>query len=155
QGTESADATPPEKAGGIELARRDAVLSRPTERATDSKTSVPVESLAARLVHLLPVIWLTGSTLFSFRLLLAAVVLQRRLSACRPVNDPTMLELLDRTRQTLGLKRTPALLVSPESMSPCVAGTWCLRIIVPESLITEGSTARLRHVLAHELAHLV
>ena len=54
-----------------------------------------------------------------------------------------------------GLKRTPALLVTPECLSPCIVGTWNPRIVLPESVVTQSSTARLRHVLAHELAHLV
>ena len=43
----------------------------------------------------------------------------------------------------------------PNACSPCVVGTWNPRIVLPESVVTESSTARLRHVLAHELAHLV
>ena len=53
------------------------------------------------------------------------------------------------------LKRTPVLLVTPESQSPCIVGTWNPRIVLPESVVTESSTGRVCHVLAHELAHLV
>ena len=40
-------------------------------------------------------------------------------------------------------------------MSPCIVGTWNPRIVLPESIVTESSTGRVCHVLAHELAHLV
>src|SRR5262249_54969104 len=63
-------------------------------------------------------------------------------------------DLLDDCRSRLGIRRTPALLVTPECLSPCVVGTWGPRIILPESLVTQSPPARLRHVLAHELAHL-
>src|SRR6185369_688145 len=66
-----------------------------------------------------------------------------------------LLELLETSRRRIGLKRTPALLVTPECVSPCIVGTWHPRIVLPESVVTQSSTARLRHVLAHELAHLV
>jgi hypothetical protein len=82
------------------------------------------------------------------------MLLRRRLSACRPVTDPFLLELLEASRRRIGLKRSPVLLVTPEFVSPCIAGTWNPKIILPESVVTESSAARLRHALAHELAHL-
>jgi hypothetical protein len=63
--------------------------------------------------------------------------------------------MLETVRELLRMKRTPALLVSPEPISPCLIGTWNPRIVLPESILTESSPTRLRHVLAHELAHLV
>ena len=66
-----------------------------------------------------------------------------------------VLKLLETSRRRMGLKRTPALLVTPESLSPCIVGTWNPGIVLPESVVTESSTQQLRHVLAHELAHLV
>jgi hypothetical protein len=46
------------------------------------------------------------------------------------------------------------LLVTPEGNSPCVVGTWNPAIVLPESVMTDASAEQLRHVLAHELAHL-
>ena len=89
------------------------------------------------------------------KLLATALVLLRRLSACRPVTYAAVLDLLDACRRRLGRRRTPALLVTPECLSPCIVRTWSPKIVLPESLVTESSLARLRHVLAHELAHLV
>ncbi len=114
--------------------------------------SVP---LKIRLVRLQTVIWFAGCLLFALRYLLAAVVLNRRLSAWRLANDSAVLELLECARRQLRLRSTPELFVSPEPIRPCVLGTWRPRIVVPELLITEASTGRLQHVLAHELAHLV
>ena len=65
------------------------------------------------------------------------------------------MDFLETSRRRLGLKRAPVLLVTPECLSPCIVGTWNPRIVLPESVVTESSTARLRHVLAHEPAHLV
>jgi beta-lactamase regulating signal transducer with metallopeptidase domain/5-hydroxyisourate hydrolase-like protein (transthyretin family) len=107
------------------------------------------------ITRVLSSVWLAGCLLLGLKLLATALVLRRRLSACRPVTDAAVLELLESSRRRIGLKRTPALLVTPECPSPCIVGTWNPRIVLPEWVVTESSTARLRHVLAHELAHRV
>jgi beta-lactamase regulating signal transducer with metallopeptidase domain/5-hydroxyisourate hydrolase-like protein (transthyretin family) len=114
--------------------------------------SLSVPSLS---VQYLSILWLAGCLASGLQLSASAVALRRRLAVCRPVTDGAVLDLLDDLRQRIGLKRSPALLVTPESVSPCFVGTWNPRIIVPESMMTGSSTASLRHVLAHELAHLV
>jgi beta-lactamase regulating signal transducer with metallopeptidase domain len=98
---------------------------------------------------------LAGSLVCGLQLLGAALVLRRRLSICRPVTDAPVLAVLESACQRIGLRRCPGLLVTPESISPCIVGTWKPRIIVPESIVTDSSGTRIRHVLAHELAHLV
>jgi beta-lactamase regulating signal transducer with metallopeptidase domain/5-hydroxyisourate hydrolase-like protein (transthyretin family) len=110
---------------------------------------------AVFLTRVLSSIWLAGFLLLGLKLLATALVLRRRLSACRPVTDAALLNLLETARLRIGLQRTPALLVTPECLSPCIVGTWNPRIVLPESVVTQSSTERLRHVLAHELAHLV
>ncbi len=107
------------------------------------------------LVRALAVVWLAGCLWLTLKLVVATVLLRQRLTACRAVADTTILEQLDTIRQRMGLRRTPAVLVTPESISPCIAGTWCPRIIVPESVVAEPSAERLSHIFAHELAHLV
>jgi beta-lactamase regulating signal transducer with metallopeptidase domain len=110
---------------------------------------------AGSMTRVLSSLWLAGCLLLGLKLLATAILLRRRLSACRPVTDAGLLELLETSRRRVGLKRTPGLLVTPEFLSPCIVGTSNPRIVLPESVVTESSTSRLRHVLAHELAHLV
>ena len=100
-------------------------------------------------------IWLIGCVIFGLRLLQSSFALRRRLAACRRVDDPRLLSLLNATQAKFRLRRTPILLVTPESVSPYIVGTFSPKIIVPESIAMEASPARLRHVLAHEMAHLV
>jgi beta-lactamase regulating signal transducer with metallopeptidase domain len=107
------------------------------------------------VTRILSSFWLAGCLLLASKLLATALVLRRRLVACRRVTDPTVLRLLEATRCRMGLRRTPALLVTPDCLSPCIVGTLRPRIVLPESVVTESSPDRLRHVLAHELAHLV
>src|SRR5262249_19927796 len=98
---------------------------------------------AVFLTRILSSVWLAGCLLLGLKLLATALVLRRRLSACRPVADAAVLELLEACRRRLGLKRTPALLVTPECLSPCIVGTWNPRIVLPESVVTQSSTTRL------------
>jgi beta-lactamase regulating signal transducer with metallopeptidase domain len=110
---------------------------------------------AVLITRILSSFWLAGCLFFGLKLLGTALILRRRLSACRPVTDATLLDFLETSRRRVGLKRTPVLLVTPDSLSPCIARTWNPRIVLPESVVTESSTERVCHVLAHELAHLV
>ncbi len=110
---------------------------------------------AVLITRILSSFWLAGCLFFGLKLLGTALILRRRLSACRPVTDAALLDFLETSRRRVGLKRTPVLLVTPESQSPCIVGTWNPRIVLPESVVTESSTGRVCHVLAHELAHLV
>jgi bla regulator protein blaR1 len=134
----------------------------PTEALSPSPETVPVGTPpgegrfdAVFLTRALSSLWLAGCLVLGLKLLVTALVLRRRLSACRPVTDASVRGLLEATRRRLGLKRTPALLVTPEGLSPCLVGTWNPRIVLPESVLTQSSPERLCHVLAHELAHVV
>jgi beta-lactamase regulating signal transducer with metallopeptidase domain len=112
-------------------------------------------SLAPLAVRTLTALWLAGCLVSGLRLLAASRILQRRLSACRAVQDGAVLKLLESARLQVGIVQTPALFVTPEAVSPCIVGARHPRIVLPESIVTDGSAARLRYVLAHELAHLL
>jgi beta-lactamase regulating signal transducer with metallopeptidase domain len=101
------------------------------------------------------VIWLTGCALMTLKLVATAIVLRRQLTACRRVMDTRLLELLIDCCSLFGIRRTPALLVTPECISPCIVGLRRPKIVLPELLATHTDTERVRHVLAHELAHIV
>ncbi len=110
---------------------------------------------AVLITRILSSFWLAGCLFFGLKLLGTSLILRRRLSACRPVTDAALLEFLETSRRRVGLQRTPVLLVTPDSLSPCIVGTWNPRIVLPESVVTESSIGRVCHVLAHELGHLV
>lgn len=143
----------------VSLARqpRAADVSPPVVSAT-IRHADSISSSAARgplPIQIFSAIWLAGCLVFGLRLLSAALLLRRCLSACRPVKDAVLLNLLETARLRLGINRAPALFVTPEAISPCIVGARHPRIVLPESLVTEASAVQLRHVLAHELAHLV
>jgi beta-lactamase regulating signal transducer with metallopeptidase domain len=121
--------------------------SQSAPRITDRSASIPLAAIVSGC-------WLAGCLTSGIHLLVALLVLRRRLSASRPVTDPVLLRSLERAATQVGLSRSPPLFVTPEEISPCLVGTWRPRLVVPESLVTEHSAARLQHVLAHELAHV-
>jgi beta-lactamase regulating signal transducer with metallopeptidase domain len=126
----------------------------PAGTESESMPSTKVTLDGAIFTRILSAIWLVGCVVMGLKLVTSALSLRRRLSACRPVTDAAILDLLETSRIRIGLKRSPALLVTPESLSPCIVGIWHSRIVLPESVVTELSSTRLYHVLAHELAHL-
>jgi beta-lactamase regulating signal transducer with metallopeptidase domain len=130
--------------------------SPPISSGTPMRLMPSIKDLfdAVLITRILSSFWLAGCLFFGLKLLGTALILRRRLSACRPLTDATLLDFLETSRRRVGLKRTPVLLVTPDSQSPCIARTWNPRIVLPESVVTESSTARVCHVLAHELAHL-
>jgi len=162
-GTAAPPATDPEPLHRAE-AQRDAAPAASSDQSESALSPLEAPAVvtppnvrfdAALLVRALSAIWLIGCLALGLRLAAAAFVLRRRLAACCPVTDPALLRMLETAGQRLGVRRIPALVVTPESLSPCLVGTLRPTIVLPESVITESSKTRLRHVLAHELAHLV
>ena len=127
-------------------ARNDQAISSPVRHAAEFN----VFSLS-----MLSIVWVLGCAIATLNLVWTHFLLRRRLLVCRQVTDPVALRLLSILSRQLRLQRIPVLLVSPDHCSPFVVGAWNPRIILPEAMLTDASAARLRHVLAHELAHLV
>ncbi len=72
----------------------------------------------------------------------------------RPVDDPTMTELLDELRCAMGCRRLVALREVPDLTTPATAGRRRPVVMLPDDW-RSWSDAERRAVLAHELAHIV
>ena len=140
--------------------------SKSFAEATRTRDDLPPEAFAPTTVlntrwsplivaRMLTAVWLSGCVFFGLQLFAALFALRRRISACRRVVDPNLLDLLSAARQRFRLHRSPQLLVTPEAVSPYIVGAIVPKIIISESLVTGSSVTQLRHVLAHEMAHLV
>jgi BlaR1 peptidase M56 len=81
-----------------------------------------------------------------------AVALCRRRG--RPVDDPTMTELLDELQCAMGCRRLVALREVPDLTTPATAGRRRPVVMLPDDW-RSWSDAERRAVLAHELAHVV
>ncbi len=129
--------------------------STPAAVTSESTTTFHFPAQAFPIVRIVALIWVAGCLLLGLKLMRSSIVLRRRLSVCRLVTDAGVLSALELAQKQIGVRVRARLLVTPESISPCIVGVLKPRIIVPEALFTDSSTDTLRHVLAHELAHLV
>ena len=134
---------------------RDLVVRCPPRSRRSPRPSADRPTRASTIVRILSSAWLAGCLVSGLQLLGAALVLRRRLSACRPVTDAAVLAVLetacrqDRARKASRLAGHAGIdqslhrgnLEAPHHR----AGIDRHGVLVH----------RIRHVLAHELAHLV
>lgn len=111
--------------------------------------SPPPQSLAARLL----VLQLLGAGLLLAARARQALALRRVVRRTYPVHDPALVGLVRQACTSQGLRRAPALLASRDGVGPAAAGLWRRRIILPAAIIEQVPAARLRPVIAHEVAH--
>lgn len=79
---------------------------------------------------------------------------ERLRSAGRPVEDPSLLDLMARHARRLGLRVIPALRTCERVAAPVVVGLLRPVVLVPASMLTGLTPDQLSIVLTHELAHL-
>jgi beta-lactamase regulating signal transducer with metallopeptidase domain len=97
--------------------------------------------------------WACGALLFLVRAVSARILLARLLSRCRPASKGVRL-LSRKAARSLGLRRSPALLVTRDLGTPALAGILRPRILLPSWMVDDASPRQLLLVLRHELAHL-
>ena len=77
-----------------------------------------------------------------------------RLSACRLLDDPQLIDLMLRECDALGVGRRPTLREVPSLAAPAVFGLMRQTICLPPHLIATSSEQEIRWILRHELAHI-
>lgn len=118
--------------------------------ATDGPSPRP----RLRTSALLLATWLTGALALALRGLWLERRFRRRLAGEAPTSDPRLRELLDELRQRLRVRRAVDLVVCELVPSPAVAGWRRPHLLLPGRVARDFGPAELRHVLAHELAHV-
>jgi len=119
-------------------------------KATVVNTNEPFQNLPAVLF----LAWLGGVFMFSARLIVANVLLGRRLRDAATTKDAILLERFDDCCRRAGIRRQPALLITSAIRIPATAGLWRPRILLPPRLFDRLSDHEQRSVLLHELAHV-
>ncbi|MEO6569284.1 MAG: M56 family metallopeptidase [Opitutaceae bacterium] len=99
-------------------------------------------------------VWFAGVFVLSVHVLVDSIALGRRLSRVRPTTNAAALGMLQECCARLGVPRPPRLIETTEVASPAVYGLFRPRLLLPEKFSSTFSTAELRFVLLHELAHL-
>ncbi|WP_339807359.1 M56 family metallopeptidase [Paenibacillus sp. FSL R7-0337] len=98
-------------------------------------------------------IWLLGVVLMLLNGLLYIRRMQRERRQLRQVNAPEILQVVLATRRQFGIRRAIPIYTGGSANNPYLSGLTRPWIFVPEQALRELDASRLRHILAHELAH--
>ena len=77
----------------------------------------------------------------------------RLVRAGRRISDARLLELLNASREVLGVRRRVELVAIDRLSSPAIFGLFRLRLLLPETVLQELNEEELRMIFLHELAH--
>lgn len=101
---------------------------------------------------LLLALWGAAAATLLAQLLVARLLLARRLGRREAVTDPDLLALLDSLRAEMAIPRPVRITRAAGLSSPIALGGG--EICLPDAALTELDASQQRSVLAHELAHL-
>ncbi|WP_238654453.1 M56 family metallopeptidase [Paenibacillus piscarius] len=99
------------------------------------------------------VIWLLGAVFMLLNGLLYIRRMQRERRRLRRVNAPEVLQVVLAARRQFGIKKAIPVYTGGSANNPYLSGLMRPWIFVPEQALRELEASRLRHILAHELAH--
>jgi RND family efflux transporter MFP subunit len=163
QPVESATAVPPitDVFDAIVAPPRVAITERPIEPARPhgaaELTLGPLRLVgmagAVMVLMLVTLVWLTGVLVASVRLVLRGIVAAGLRRRARPVDDPAVNSLCASLATSMGVRRSPPVLVLDDLAGPLLVGLFRPAIVLPGP-VPDAASAELRHVVAHELAHL-
>ena len=122
--------------------------------ATTPATDAPA---AAKPFPWLPIgaaIWAFGVLALATRTAIASVRLSRAVRKMTRVDDPKVLELLQKCGVELGVATPPVVLTSPDLPAPALMGFLRPRLLLPAHVLADFQPAELRLIALHELAHL-
>jgi beta-lactamase regulating signal transducer with metallopeptidase domain len=100
--------------------------------------------------------WLAGMGLFLFLLIFKMTKLRRwhQRQKERKSIPPWFHELLVETGRRLNLEQLPAIVFSPDAVTPAVYGVLRPVLLLPEHYLSELSREEAEHVLLHEMCHV-
>lgn len=118
------------------------------EPPADAEPESPALPDAAEVLAL---VWLGGALVLLVWKATSCRSFSRYLRAgCRAVEDPALLDLLSRTGEELGVRRSVELYENPLAASPMLLGLFRPCVVLPSAAVAE---ADFRHTVLHELTH--
>jgi len=72
----------------------------------------------------------------------------------RAISDARLLELLELSREAMGVRSRVTLISVAQLNSPAVFGFWKVRLLLPEGLAEQLTDGELRMIFLHEMAHV-
>jgi beta-lactamase regulating signal transducer with metallopeptidase domain len=128
--------------------------SLPSEGAAKVDVSREMDVSLINPISVAYFIWL-AVMLFMLCITVFAYVKLRKLRTCSAdVKDSAALEMFSQLKRRIGVKKSVALRASSEIYTPMSLGVFSSVIIVPDSIMNDGSRDELEMILAHELAHI-
>ncbi|WP_410771648.1 M56 family metallopeptidase [Fontibacillus sp. BL9] len=100
------------------------------------------------------VIWCFGFLLMFLYAGIALIVLHIKFRHASRCTDPAVMELANRCRLMLRMKRRVQILCVSSNIPPVHIGLWKPKILLSSSLLNSLSPGQLQHVLMHELVHI-
>jgi beta-lactamase regulating signal transducer with metallopeptidase domain len=97
--------------------------------------------------------WLGGAACYLGLVAVQTARASRRWSQDRLSTDHVLLDLLENCKTETGVTAPIGLVISSSVASPAIMGWLRPRILLPAQLVAGSSTAELRPILLHELAH--
>ena len=119
-----------------------------------SATWVESRETAKSWTAFLPLVWLLGFLALVTRVAWRNYRLSDRLRRAPPVTDSAVLALIQRCRQSAGVRQPLWVIETAEVKSPALFGALVPRLLVPAGLISRFTAAELRFIFMHELEHV-
>ncbi len=126
----------------------------PEARILPSATWVESRETAKPWTTFLPLVWLSGFLALVTRVAWRNYRLSDRLRRAPAVTDSAVLELIQRCRQSAGVRQPLWVIETAEVKSPALFGVLVPRLLVPAGLISRFTAAELRFIFMHELEHV-
>lgn len=127
--------------------------SPPSTRSETLSQAEPERSVSFAWKPTLIGLWLLGILWFLGQSLWSSFNLWRVVKTQRPVIHAEVLNLLEDSKETMGIQTVLGLVESDRVRTPALFGFVRPRLLLPKALLTELSLPQLRHVFLHELAH--
>lgn len=121
-------------------------------RATSARDAT-LPSMAGQILPWLIIMWMTGAAFVLLRLAFGTARARRLVKSGVLVQSARMLDEFERVRRALGVRRNVRMLISDAATIPLTVGTLHPTLVLPGEA-TSWPQARIRCVLAHELAHV-
>jgi len=130
-------------------------IPMPGERARLEPTTRPADATDwHRLAGWATIVYAVGAALMLARMLVGLRGGQRLRRTCTPVEDPSVLEVIHRQAEALGMRAAPLVAWCGRVATPVVVGLLRPAVLLPASLASGLTPHQIEVVIAHELAHL-
>ncbi len=99
-------------------------------------------------------IWALGVAVLGLHIVVSSWRLSRKFGQLAPVNEASLLNLLEDCQQRLGVRKRLLVVESSDVPTPVLHGLFVPKLVLPQGFATRFSPEELRFIFLHELAHV-